>query len=228
MKKKILEDKKDTAFFGTVYPDEVKRFDDKDYFNEENLFHYRLSKIRAFLGEKNGKELIQGLQTFYTDLNGKEIANAEARDKTEKELDIRDLEIAPNDYICHFYLRAGDDRITQLKFVTRKGKEFIIGSDEGEEKVVDFINDKNDYIILYLFGGYRKCLECIAAGYIPLKSYLGNTAGYFQLKRKMKEESFKKGIEEKLKDLKESDVVLYKVCLLPDPCFNSIIRYCLF
>jgi predicted phage-related endonuclease len=61
-----------------------------------------------------------------------------------------------------------------------------------------------------------------------LKSYLGNTAGYFQLKRKMKEESFKKGIEEKLKDLKESDVVLYKVCLLPEACFNSIIKYCLF
>ena len=228
MKKKILDDIKCTAFFGTVYPDEIKRFDDSQYFNEGNLFHYRLSKIKAFMGEKNGKELILGLQTFYTDLNGKEIANVEARDKNEKELDIKVLEIAPNDYICHFYLKAGDDRITQLKFVTRKGKEFIAGSDEGEEKIIEFINDKNDYIILYLFGGYRKCLEAIAAGYIPLKSYLGNTAGYFQLKKKMKEESFRKAIEAKLKDLSNSDVVLYKVCLLPDPCFNSIIRYCLF
>ena len=228
MKKKILEDIKSTAFFGTVYPDEIKRFDDSQYFNEENLFHYRLSKVKAFMGEKNGKELILGLQTFYTDLNGKEIPNAEARDKNEKEIDIKVLEIAPNDYICHFYLRAGDDRITQLKLVTRKGKEFIAGSDEGEEKIVEFINDKNDYIILYFFGGYRKCLEAIAAGYIPLKSYLGNTAGYFQLKKKMKEESFRKAIEAKLKDLSNSDVVLYKVCLLPDPCFNSIIRFCLF
>ena len=228
MKKKILDDIKNIAFFGTVYPDEIKRFDDSHYFNEENLFHYRLSKIKAFIGEKNGKELILGLQTFYTDLNGKEIANAEARDKAEKELDIKVLEIAPNDYICHFYIRAGDDRITQLKFVTRKGKEFIVGSDEGEEKFVEFINDNNDFIILYFFGGYRKCLEAIAAGYIPLKSYLGNTAGYFQLKRKMKEESFRKAVEAKLKDLSNSDVVLYRVCLLPDPCFNSIIRFCLF
>ena len=228
MKKKILDDIKTTAFFGTVYPDEIKRFDDSHYFNEENLFHYRLSKIKAFIGEKNGKELILGLQTFYTDLNGKEIANAEARDKAEKELDIKVLEIAPNDYICHFYIRAGDDRITQLKFVTRKGKEFIIGSDEGEDKVVEYINDNNDFIVLYFFGGYRKCLEAISAGYIPLKSYLGNTAGYFQLKRKMKEESFRKAVEAKLKDLSNSDVVLYRVCLLPDPCFNSIIRFCLF
>ena len=228
MKKKILDDIKTTAFFGTVYPDEIKRFDDSHFFNEENLFHYRLSKIKAFIGEKNGKELILGLQTFYTDLNGKEIANAEARDKAEKELDIKVLEIAPNDYICHFYIRAGDDRITQLKFVTRKGKEFIIGSDEGEDKVVEYINDNNDFIVLYFFGGYRKCLEAISAGYIPLKSYLGNTAGYFQLKRKMKEESFRKAVEAKLKDLSNSDVVLYRVCLLPDPCFNSIIRFCLF
>ena len=228
MKKKILDDIKNIAFFGTVYPDEIKRFDDSHYFNEENLFHYRLSKIKAFIGEKNGKELILGLQTFYTDLNGKEIANAEARDKAEKELDIKVLEIAPNDYICHFYIRAGDDRITQLKFVTRKGKEFIIGSDEGEDKVVEYINDNNDFIVLYFFGGYRKCLEAISAGYIPLKSYLGNTAGYFQLKRKMKEESFRKAVEAKLKDLSNSDVVLYRVCLLPDPCFNSIIRFCLF
>ena len=228
MKKKILDDIKNIAFFGTVYPDEIKRFDDSHYFNEENLFHYRLSKIKAFIGEKNGKELILGLQTFYTDLNGKEIANAEARDKAEKELDIKVLEIAPNDYICHFYIRAGDDRITQLKFVTRKGKEFIIGSDEGEDKVVEYINDNNDFIVLYFFGGYRKCLEAISAGYIPLKSYLGNTAGYFQLKKKMKEESFRKAVEAKLKDLSNSDVVLYRVCLLPDPCFNSIIRFCLF
>ena len=228
MKKKILDDIKNIAFFGTVYPDEIKRFDDSHYFNEENLFHYRLSKIKAFIGEKNGKDLILGLQTFYTDLNGKEIPNEEARDKAEKELDIKVLEIAPNDYICHFYIRAGDDRITQLKFVTRKGKEFIIGSDEGEDKVVEYINDNNDFIVLYFFGGYRKCLEAISAGYIPLKSYLGNTAGYFQLKRKMKEESFRKAVEAKLKDLSNSDVVLYRVCLLPDPCFNSIIRFCLF
>ena len=33
MKKKILDDIKCTAFFGTVYPDEIKRFDDSQYFN---------------------------------------------------------------------------------------------------------------------------------------------------------------------------------------------------
>ena len=160
-------------------------------------------------------------------VNGKETANEEARDKSEKELDIKILEIPPNDYICNFDLRRGDDRITQLKFTTKKGKEFIVGSDEGEEMKVDFINDNKDYMILYLFGGYRKCLECIAAGYIPLKSYLGGTMGYFELKRKVKDEKFKNAIQAKLNELSESDKILFRVCCLPDACFNSIIKFCL-
>jgi len=227
MKEKIFDEIKQTAFFGTVFPDEIKRFDDKDYFSKENLFQNRLSKIKVFVGDKNGKELILGLQTFYTNVNGKETANEEARDKSEKELDIKILEIPPNDYICNFDLRRGDDRITQLKFTTKKGKEFIVGSDEGEEMKVDFINDNKDYMILYLFGGYRKCLECIAAGYIPLKSYLGGTMGYFELKRKVKDEKFKNAIQAKLNELSESDKILFRVCCLPDACFNSIIKFCL-
>lgn len=227
MKSKIYDEIRYTAFFGTIYPDEIRLFNDSAYYTKDNLFKYRLSKIKFFIGEKNGKELILGLQTFYTNSNGKEIANEEARDKTEKELDIRTFDIPPNDYICNFFLKAGDDRITQIKLVTKKGKEFIVGSDEGEEKIVDYINDNKDFIILYFFGGYRKCLEAIAAGYIPIKSYLGNTIGYFELKRKVKDKSFKDAIEAKLNQLSESDKVLFRVCNLPDSCFNSIIRFCL-
>ena len=179
MKEKIAEEIKNTAFFGTVYRDEIKRFDDSRFCSKENLFQNRLSQIKFFVGEKNGKELILGLQTFYSNVNGKDIPNEEARDKTEKELDIKTLKIPPNDYICNFFLSTGDDRITSVKLVTKKGTEFKVGSDEGEEKVVDFINDNKDYMILYFFGGYRKCLEALAAGYIPLKSYLGTTLGYF-------------------------------------------------
>ena len=226
MKDKIFEAIKCTAFFGTVFP-EIKRFDDSKYCNKENLFQYRLSKIKFFVDEKNGKQLILGLQTFYSSLDGKVAENEEARDKTEKELEIKTLEIPSNDYICNFFLKHGDDHITQIRLLTKKGKEIVVGSDEGEEKIVDYINDNKDHIILYFFGGYRKCLEAIAAGYIPIKTYLGNTRGYFELKRKMKEQSFKDAISAKLKSLSESDQVLFRVCNLPDSCFNSVIKYCL-
>ena len=93
MKEKIFNDIKDTDLCGILHPDEAKRFDDRNYFTKENLFQYRLSKIKFFLGDKNGKELILGLQTLYTNANGKEIVNEEARDKEEKELDIKIFEI---------------------------------------------------------------------------------------------------------------------------------------
>ena len=218
-----------TAFFGTIFPNaDQKRFDDTNYFNRENIFHYRLSKIRFFIGEKEGKPLILGLQTFFKDFYGKEYVSEESRDDTEKELDIKDFEIPSNDFICNFHLRAGYERITQIKLKTIKGKELTVGSDEGEEKVLDYINENNEYMILFFFGAYRKSLEAIAAGYIPIKTYLRPTIGFFELRKKYKNKFFKQKIEEKLDKLDEKDRVLFKACGLPENCFNCVIKYCLF
>lgn len=227
MKEKFYNDIKCTDLYGVLYPDEVKRFNDSNYFSKENLFQYRLSKIKFFIGEKNGKELILGLQTFYSQSNGNIIANEEARDKLEKELDIKIFEIPPNDYICNFFLKTGDERITQIKLQTKKGKIFVVGSNEGEDKTIDF-KDNNDNVIIYFLGGYRKCLEVLAAGYIPLKSYIGRFIGYFELKIRLKNETFKNVIKKKLNSLSERDKILFRVCNLPDTCFYSIIKFCLF
>ena len=70
-------------------------------------------------------------------------------------------------------------------------------------------------------------MEVKAAGYIPIKTYLGNTRGYFELKRKMKDQSFKDAICRKLNTYDENDRVLLRVINLPDICFNSVIKYCL-
>ena len=110
--------------------------------------------------------------------------------------------------------------------VTKKGKTFTVGTEEGgEEKIVDFINDNKNHMILYFLGGYRKVLEAIGAGYIPINKYLGNSRGYFELKRKIRKKEIKDNID--VSKLKESDQVLFRVCNLPDNCFNSIIKYCL-
>ena len=218
-----------TAFFGTIFPNaEQKRSDDTNYFNRENIFHYRLSKIRFFLGEKDNRPIIQGLQTFFKDFYGKEFISEESRDGEEKEIDIKDLDIPSNDFICNFHLRVGSERITQIKLKTIKGKELVVGSDEGEEKVLDYINDNNEYMILFFFGAYRKCLEAIAAGYIPIKTYLTPTIGFFELRKKYKNKFFKQKIEEKLDKFDEKDKVLFKICGLPENCFNSVVKYCLF
>ena len=227
MKEKIANEIKDTLLFGMVYPDEIKRFDDSKFCTKENLFKNRLSQIKFLKKKKKGKELILGLQTFYSNENGKDIPNEEARDKSKKELDIKILKIPPSDYICNFFVSADEDHITQIKLVTKKGTILKVGNDEGKEKMVNYINDNKDYMILYFFGGYRKCLEAIGAGYIPFKSYLGATSGYFELKKKVKNKAFRDAIQAKIKKLSKSDRILFRVCTLPKSCFYSIIRYCL-
>ena len=207
-KQRIYDSIKNTAFFGNIMP-EIKRFDDSKYFNIDNLFNYRLSKIKFFLGEKNGKENILGLQTFYKTYNGKEIANEEYRDKTEKEINIKTFEISNNDYICNFHLRTDYDHITQIRLITKRGKELIVGNDEGEEKMVDFINDNKDHILLFFCGGYIKCLDAICAGDIRLKVLLFYPRYYFELKIKLKNKDFKDAVLSKFNKLSESDKVLY-------------------
>ena len=216
-----------TDLFGVLHLD-ANRFDDEKYFTKENAFNYRLSKIRFFLGNNEGKESILGLQTFYKNKEGIEIASEKAKDEKEKELDIKAIEIPPNDYICNFYLRAGDENITQIELVTYKGKKLIIGSKEGEDKYLEIINDNKDNIILSFFGAYRKSLEAIGLKFINIKDYLGNSRGFFELKIKLKKKAFRNAIKGKIDSLSKSDKVLFRVCNLPENCFNSIIKYCLF
>jgi len=229
MKVTFYESIKSSPFFGTIFP-ESKHFDDSKYFNKDNLLKYTLSKIKFFLKDKNGKEVILGLQVFYKTNNGKEIASEEYRDKIEKEIYIKDLEITQNDYICNFFLKCGDDRVTQIRLATKRGKELTVGSDEGKEKIVEFINDNKENVILYFSGVYRKCLEAIGLAYIPSKIFhLLLSLGYFELKYKLKNKDFKNAVLSKYDQLSESDKVLYKVCCLDnDDLFNSIIKFCLF
>ena len=123
----------------------------------------------------------------------------------EKELDIKILDIPPNDFLCNLNIWANDDYITKLRFGTKKGKELIVGIDCGEDKIISHINGNKNNIILSLFGGYRKNLEILGLKYIDIKEYLEATIGFFQLKKMLKHEDFKKKVMDQYDQLSESD-----------------------
>jgi hypothetical protein len=224
MKNKVVERIKQIGVYGILHYGETQRFDDDKYALKENIYQYRISSIRVYTGENNS---ILGVQAFYKDLKGKEYPGAEGRDKTIKELDIKKLEIPPNDFLCNLNIWVGDDDIRKLKFGTKKGKELIVGTDDGEDRIISCINNNKDHIILSISGGYRKTLELLSCKYVPINEYLGPTMGYFELKKKLKNEDFKKKIEKKLDKLSFSDQVLFRTCCLPDNSFNEIIKFCL-
>ena len=225
MKDKIIDEIKGIGVYGVLHYNETKRFYDEKYVEKENIYQYRMSKIKVFLNE-NGN--ILGLQAFYKNLNGEEEAGAEGRDNTIKEYDIQTLEIPANDFLCNIHIFVGVDYITKLKFVTKKGKELEVGTNDGEDRTCSILNENKDKIVLCLSGGYRDKLELISCKYIPIKKYLGPTSGFFELKKKLKNSDFKKTVESKLSELDNSSQVLFRACCLPDNVFNEIIKFCLY
>ena len=227
MEEKIFECIRNTAFIGTFYPDETRRFEHFSF--KKNFLNYRLSKIKFFLGDENGKEIILGLQSFYKNRkNNEEIISEESLNKTIKVINIKDIEIPCNDYICNFYLKRDDDGITQIRLITKKGKIIIVGEEEGEEGIIYDINDNKDHMIIGFFGGYSNHLDAIGASYINFRYYyLLLTLGYFELKKKVKNKLFKKNIEAKYNQLNESDKALFKASCLRSDLFFSIIKYIL-
>lgn len=225
MKERVVSKIKQIGVYGILHYGETQRFDDDQFATKDNLYQFRISKIKIFVGENNS---LLGIQTFYKNLKGQEIAGAEGRDKNIKELDIKILEIPANDFLCNLNVWVGDDDIRKLKFGTKKGKELIVGTEDGEDRIISAINNNKENIILSLSGGYRKTLELISCKYVPITEYLGPTIGYFELKKKLKHDNFKKKILEKLDQLSESDKVLFRACCLPDNVFNEIIKFCLY
>ena len=226
MKDKIFEEIKGIGTYGILHYNETKRFYDEKYAEKQNIYQYRMSKIKVFLNE-NGN--ILGLQAFYKNLNGEEEAGAEGRDNTIKEYDIKILEIPANDFLCNIHIFVGTDYITKLKFVTKKGKELEVGTDDGEDRTCSQLNGDKDKIVLCLSGGYRDKLELISCKYIPFNKYLGPTRGFFELRIKLKKDEFKKSIESKISGFDIPSQALFRACCLKNfEVFNGIIRFCLY
>ena len=172
IKARVVEKIKQIGVYGILHYGETQRFEDDKYANKENIYQYRISSVKVFLGESN---TIIGVQAFYKDLKGQEYAGSEGRDKTVKELDIKTLDIPANDFLCNLNIWVGDDDIRKIKFGTKKGKTLICGNDDGEDRIISVINSNKDNIILSISGGYRKTLELLSCKYVPINIYLGPT-----------------------------------------------------
>ena len=226
-KKKIAKQIKKTIFYGTIIPMETKRFDDSELFGPDNMFENKLSKVNIFLGKsKDDKEIIMGIQTFYLNISGEVIERMQAIEDPQKILEIKSLEIPSNDYITNFFLGVKNDRIVQIELITERGRKLVVGSEEGERRK-EPLNDTHDNMVLYFYGAYRKRLEALSVGYIPIVPYYKYLSmGYFMLNKKLKDPKFKEQVLANFEKLEKNDKILFRVCSLPDACFNSIVKYC--
>ena len=237
MKERIIEKIKYVPPYGNILFKESNPFDDKklikkgdlyQYFDDnkfikkENLYQYRLSKISIFKGENNS---ILGIQSFYTNMKKEEIPGEKCLKDPINILETINFEIPANDFLSNMNLNVGNDSITKIKFETQKGKVLEVG-EGGDYKKISCLNKTKDNIILVLCGGYANLLQSLGCKYINKSEYFGNVYGYFELRKKLKDENYKKGINSNLEKYDDINKILLSVCLLPESCFNEVISFC--
>ena len=223
MKEHISRKIKSSSLVGVVNFGETKNFKDDYFATKETMFQFRLSKIHIFMGEK---DKILGIQSFYKNLKNEEVPGQLGYDDSIKVLNLIKFEIPSNDNLCNLNIFRSDEGVNKIKFLTRKGKELTVG-EGGEDTIMSYLNNTKDNIILSFLGGYSKQLDTLGCKYINMRDYFGNSLGYFELRRKMKNENFRNKINTNMNKFKDTDQILIKVCLLPEACFNGIILFCM-
>ena len=73
MKEKIANKVKALPLYGVLHFGETQRFDDAQFSTVDNIYQYRISKIKVFLGENNR---ILGIQAFYKNTKGEDVVDA--------------------------------------------------------------------------------------------------------------------------------------------------------
>ena len=199
---------------------------------ETTFLQNKIKIIKIHTGNVNNEEVIIGIQLTYLNMATKEIKELPIR-KGNVEYnneDIKALEINPGEYLINYSIRLSFDLdlIYQIGFETNKNRKLFVGSEKGEEKVMNLNEGK--YLIVGTFGHYNKKLESLGVQYVKLKDYIKKFyRAYFELKFKIKkDENYKEKLKAKYMSLKESDKYLFKACLLPDGAFSIIMKYCIF
>lgn len=216
-------DIKKTGKYGFVYNDSI-------YFNEkENIYNkellYRVSKVNVWIGKRDNKDIICGIQFYYRNLkNGNEVTFG--ANKGDKYItDMKQIILEPTEYLCDFNIRI-DQEVTQIGFSSNKGKTYLFGGESGEKKITE-LND-NQGIIIAPFGSFGDYLHSCGMYYIDKNEYMMHFIyGYFELRFALKHRPKFKEKCEKLK-LNSVDQVLLRVCRLPDRLFHCIMKNFIF
>ena len=206
-------------------------YQDDNIFNHykeigENQIYYKPEKIIVWTGEKDDQIIISGVDILYRNiLNGKKMKCKE--NIGTNMLDKHEIIIKPTEYLIKLRVWK-DDYIYKLNFMTNKGNVYEVGTNNGEEIILEELNGSN--IILLFNGNYKEYLNSIGLYYISMKNYMEILfLGYFELRALLKKKEKKEEILKKIDDkkFKFDELALVQTCLLPSNHFNAIIKYCI-
>ena len=99
----------------------------KDKYNK-----YILTRIKVWVGRKDDDVVIQGIQSFFKDIQtGEEITAGEYRDKQAPFTSVHEFKLEADEYINDFHIKF-DLNVTEIGFTTNKGRTEKWGGQTGD------------------------------------------------------------------------------------------------
>lgn len=216
-----------TGNYGLITQDS-KFWDDYEEMGETDLLNRKIVKIKIYTGTFKEKKAIFGFDCIFKNLlNGKCEKSRDHRG-SEQFVDVKEFEIPNEEYLTDFHIRFTDEveYISQLGFGTNKKKIFLVGTEEGEDKIIESNGGEN--IIIGTFGCVDKKLDAIGCLYMSKKDYIQKNLYPIYILRYLskKDKNFKKKWDEEYKQLPLDFQYLWKMATSSDAVYSSIIKYC--
>jgi hypothetical protein len=207
---------------------ESKFWDDFEDIGEEELLKLKIVKLKIYTGTFQEKQVIMGINcTFKNTFTGKLLEPKDHRGSQDF-VDVKEFEIKGEEYLTDFHIRFPNEAeyISQLGFGTSKNRQFLVGTEDGEDKTIQSNGGQN--FILGTFGCVDKKLDAMGCLYISKKEYLKRSVfHYFMLRYLVKKnKKFKEEWDEKYKNLPSDFQFLWRTVNLSDAPFSQIIKYC--
>ena len=211
-----------TLNYGLI-KENVVFYDDEEIL-KENLFNYKLYRIKCWT-EKNGGLL--GLEIYYRHrITSKEIKTIDI--KIEKNSDIEEQEIIlESKEMVNKIALWKKEALTGFEIKTNKNREQKFGHCGVSTKIELEQFNGNNYLC-GLFIGFHGDDGIISMGCYYMNKrefYLLLYYGIYCLRVKLRKEEFKDKIVGKLEQINYSDKALYKLCTLPNKQFYEIFKY---
>ena len=220
---KKLVDYQATPNYGLITENSIL-LDDLQIF-KEFLISYRIHRIRCWQNKQLG---IIGIQLYYKDRDTNEeiisINKVKNADSTLIEFNLNPLE-----YITGLTIYK-TDLLNGFSIITNKKREKLFGYDIGEQIIPESFEEEGKNVILGFFFTFEQNLVISSIGCYYLNRVFFSLilySGILYLRIKLKDEGFRKEIENKLDKLEIPDIALYKICLLPNIQFYGVLKYTL-
>ena len=194
----------------------------------ESILNYKIKKIVCQI---KSNKCIYGIQIIYRNINdGKEktlinVVTPKGSDLIEQEMNFGVEEIVD--------LRtwvSKDFKLIGFEITTNKGRiqKFGYGNDEDLRKIPEFEKNENNIVGFCVSADDENGVTSLFAYYINKENYAFHIySGVFSLRIKIKDEKYKKMIENLFPTMNERNKILYRICCLPDNQFFHVIKYAL-